>query len=217
MGTLDDKQAQEATDDFRLIEAVATERDAAAFTTLYHKYAKWAFSLFYSRTGNEEAASELSQNLWIYVWDNAGKMVRTREEGQRDIKGLLYAIIAKRILDFYRMMESCNNIVSLDDEEVWRMVVNITDNHPTVFSKLDVEAIHTIADKVLERFGERDRHVFYRMKNGYSAREVAEMYGLTEATVRKKVCLMTKEVRVRLDEAGYVAVILAWVIQGMER
>ena len=95
------------------------------------------------------------------------------------------------------------------------MVVNITDNNPTVFSKLDVEAIHAITYEVLERFGELDKKVFIRMKNGYAAKEVADMYGFTEATVRKKVCVMTKEVRLKLCEAGYVSAILSCVIQNM--
>lgn len=202
-------------DDFQLLSAIAESRDSAAFTLLYGKYAKWAFGLFYSRTGSKEAASELSQNLWIYVWDNAGKIIGSRDEKQHTIKGLLYAIIAKRIFDFYRMVESCNNIVSLDDEEIWRMVVNITDNNPTVFSKLDVEAIHAITYEVLERFGELDKKVFIRMKNGYAAKEVADMYGFTEATVRKKVCVMTKEVRLKLCEAGYMSAILSCVIRYM--
>ncbi len=194
-------------DDFQLLSAIAENMDTAAFTRLYGKYAKWAFGLFYSRTGSKEAASELSQNLWMYVWDNAGKIIGNHDEKRHTIKGLLYAVIAKRILDFYRMVESCHNIVSLDDEEIWRMVVNIADNNPTVFSKLDVEAIHTITDEVLERFGELDKKVFVSMKNGYTAKEVADMYGFTEATVRKKVCVMTKEVRLKLCEAGYVS---AW-------
>ena len=192
-------------DDFQLLSAIAENMDTAAFTRLYGKYAKWAFGLFYLRTGSKEAASELSQNLWMYVWDNAGKIIGNHDEKRHTIKGLLYAVIAKRILDFYRMVESCHNIVSLDDEEIWRMVVNIADNNPTVFSKLDVEAIHTITDEVLERFGELDKKVFVSMKNGYTAKEVADMYGFTEATVRKKVCVMTKEVRLKLCEAGYVS------------
>ena len=113
------------------------------------------------------------------------------------------------------MVESCHNIVSLDDEEIWRMVVNMTDNNPTVFSKLDMDAVHAITDKVLERFGELDKKVFVRMKNGYTAKEVADMYGFTETTVRKKVCMMTKEVRLKLCEAGYMSAILSCVIRYM--
>lgn len=201
--------------DFQLIFSIAQNRDSAAFTRLYGKYAKWAFGLFYSRTGSKDAASELSQNLWIYVWNNAGKIVGSRSEGQKDIKGLLYSVIAKRILDFYRMMEGSHNIVSLDDEETWRMVVNITDTNPTAFSKLDLEDIHTIADKVLERFGEKDKQMFLCMKDGHTAREVAEIFGYTEATVRKKVCIMTKEVRLKLCETGYASVILSCALQNM--
>lgn len=202
-------------DDFQLLSAIAGNKDSAAFTRLYGKYAKWALGLFYSRTGSKEVASELSQNLWIYVWDNAGKIISNHKGFQQDIKGLLYAIIAKRILDFFRMVESCHNIVSLDDEEIWRMVVNMTDNNPTVFSKLDMDAVHAITDKVLERFGELDKKVFVRMKNGYTAKEVADMYGFTETTVRKKVCMMTKEVRLKLCEAGYMSAILSCVIRYM--
>lgn len=67
-------------DDFQLLSAIAENMDTAAFTRLYGKYAKWAFGLFYSRTGSKEAASELSQNLWMYVWDNAGKIIGNHDE-----------------------------------------------------------------------------------------------------------------------------------------
>lgn len=215
MNTLAIGEGKEEDDDFQLILSIAKDRDSAAFTRLYSKYAKWAFGLYYSRTGSKDAASELSQNLWIYVWNNAWKIVRSRGEGQKNIKGLLYSVIAKRILDFYRMVEGSHNIVSLDDEETWRMVVNIADNNPTVFSGLDVEAIHSIANAAIERFGEQDKKMFVYMKDGHTAREVAEMFGYTEGTVRKKVCIMTKEVRVRLREAGYASAILSCVIQNM--
>lgn len=81
-------------DDFQLLSAIAENMDTAAFTRLYGKYAKWAFGLFYSRTGSKEAASELSQNLWMYVWDNAGKIIGNHDEKRHTIKGLLYAVIA---------------------------------------------------------------------------------------------------------------------------
>ena len=81
-----DTGQEKEEDDFQLLSAIAGNKDSAAFTRLYGKYAKWAFGLFYSRTGSKEVASELSQNLWIYVWDNAGKIISNHKGFQQDIK-----------------------------------------------------------------------------------------------------------------------------------
>ncbi len=98
--------------DKELLEAIANNRNATAFTILYNRYAKLIFKYLHSAVSEESIISDISQNLWIYIWSNAGKLLEY--PSTVSIKGLLLNMATRRVADFYRI-SSGRRIVSIEN------------------------------------------------------------------------------------------------------
>lgn len=54
-----------------LLQAIATSADSEAFLILYDRYGQKLLRYFDNVTNDTDTALDLSQNFWLYIWQNA--------------------------------------------------------------------------------------------------------------------------------------------------
>ena len=184
--------------DKELLEAIANNRNATAFTILYNRYAKLIFKYLHSAVSEESIISDISQNLWIYIWSDAGKLLEY--PSTVSIKGLLLNMATRRVADFYRI-SSGRRIVSIESLSEHFLNEHTIDSSE---SKVYVKEIERITQKVLERYPDIDRKCFlYQKQLNYTAAKTAHLLSISKANVYKKVSLISQDLRLRLEAAGY--------------
>src|SRR5438477_11970516 len=65
------KQTESAEDDIALLDRVARQRDEAAFSELFARYERPAYSIAFNIVGNARSAEEVVQEAMLRVWTNA--------------------------------------------------------------------------------------------------------------------------------------------------
>ncbi|MDR1730429.1 MAG: sigma-70 family RNA polymerase sigma factor [Prevotellaceae bacterium] len=193
--------------DKELLEAIADSRNETAFTILYNRYAKLIFKYLHSSVAEEDLISDISQNLWLYIWSNAGKLVAYPSTGS--IKWLLLNMATRRVADFYRI-SSGRRIISLENLSEHFLNEHAIDS---LEAKVYAKEIEHITQKVLERYPDIDKKCFlYQKQLNYTAAKTAHLLSISEANVYKKVSLISQDLRLRLEAAGYYSPIVIMLI-----
>lgn len=185
--------------DRELLTAIVEQRDKQAFRTLYDRYEKTVITYLRDVTEHETAA-DLSQNLWMYVWENAGKLIYP-DERDGSVRNLLLDLSMKRVADFYRT-SGYRRAVSM---ELTEMLVNcIPAGTAGPEEDLYTIELQEIIEEVLKRYLEIDQEIFRcRKEQQLSPAEVARRFHLSEGTIHKKVSAIMQSIRMALDAKGY--------------
>lgn len=187
--------------DKELLEAIANQGSELAFNTLYNRYAKYIFKCLHASVADEGVVSDISQNMWLYVWLSAGRLLVYPENVS--IKGLLANIATKRIADYYRV-SSGQRTVSIEGLSGYFLNEYISDSPE---SEMYANEISIITQKLLARYPDIDQKCFIYQKHlNYGAAKTAALLGISEASVYKKVSLMSQELRLQLEIAGYYSI-----------
>lgn len=135
--------------------------DSAAFVDIYEKYWYKVFLSAYRRVGDKEVARELTQNLFLKIWDRRLKMQIDKLENYLmiSIKNAVIGYIenqlaSNRYLKYYQSFISLQNLstentVSFNDlsEAIERGLIELPEKSRTVFKlhKLDHWSVEKVA------------------------------------------------------------------------
>lgn len=174
----------------RLLMDAAKNGDAAAFGRLFEKYQIPVFRYFYSRLRDRDRAEDFTQNVFLKVYRNSEKI----DWGDNPLK---YFFTAARniLIDHWRKKQE----ILLDDEEkVWQ---TLSDTRPTPIDLVEQAEISEILRQALAGLEEEDAEIVaLKYFAGLPAKIIAEIFGLTEATVRQRQCRALKALRKFLPE-----------------
>ena len=180
-----------------LLQAIATSADSEAFLILYDRYGQKLLRYFDNVTNDTDTALDLSQNFWLYIWQNASRLIY---ENMDSAESLFFNMATKRVVDYYSSPK-CSKESALDG------FLNLPDNDSSSSSpESDYCAgeIRKITEKVLNKYPELDKQVFICQKElDYPAQRTASQFNISIESIYKKVSIIMKDLRFQLKLAGY--------------
>lgn len=180
-------------DDRRLVETIRGG-DSEAFEHLVRRKTSKVYSLCYRIIGNVEDAKDISQLVFIKLWENLEKY-----DPRYAFDTWLYRMVTNVAIDFIRNRQSRDNAVNSN----LRLVKTSTDAEQAVtIQRKEIEAVFNEISAVLSP-KQKTIFVMNQMEDLASA-EIAKILGCRESTVRNHLFnarkLMQQQLQKRYPE-----------------
>jgi len=180
-------------DDRQLVETIRGG-DPDAFEVLVRRKTSKVYSLCYRIIGNSEDAKDISQLVFIKLWENLEKY-----DPQYAFDTWLYRMVTNVAIDFMRNKQSRENAVNSN----LRLVKTSTDaDQGTIVQRKEVESVFNSVAQVLSP-KQKTIFVMNQMED-LSSSEIAKVLGCRESTVRNHLFnarkLMQQQLRKRFPE-----------------
>jgi len=168
-------------DDAELL-ARASRGDHSAFDTLYKRYEADLYRFVFYLAHDPGTAEELFQDTWFRVVRSMGK--RPIE----DFKKWMFTIATNLYRDELRRRKVRRLFLGRGPVEEYHESPDLDEGHaalPETAPEAENYAIREAVDKALKKLAPRQRTVFVLTQiEGFKLREVAEMLGKSEGTVK---------------------------------
>jgi len=180
-------------DDRQLVETIRGG-DPDAFEVLVRRKTTKVYSLCYRIIGNAEDAKDISQLVFIKLWENLEKY-----DPQYAFDTWLYRMVTNVAIDFMRNKQSRDNAVNSN----LRLVRTSTDaDQGTIVQRKEVETVFNTVAQVLSP---KQKTIFVmNQMDDLSSSEIAKVLGCRESTVRNHLFnarkLMQQQLRKRFPE-----------------
>jgi RNA polymerase sigma-70 factor (ECF subfamily) len=180
-------------DDRQLVETIRGG-DPDAFEVLVRRKTTKVYSLCYRIIGNSEDAKDISQLVFIKLWENLEKY-----DPQYAFDTWLYRMVTNVAIDFMRNKQSRENAVNSN----LRLVKTSSDaEQGTIVQRKEVESVFNSVAQVLSP---KQKTIFVmNQMDDLSSSEIAKVLGCRESTVRNHLFnarkLMQQQLRKRFPE-----------------
>lgn len=180
-------------DDRQLVQTIRAG-DTDAFETLVRRKTTKVYALCYRVIGNSEDAKDISQLVFLKLWENLEKY-----DPQYAFDTWLYRMVTNVAIDFMRNKQSRDNAVNSN----LRLVKTSADAEQTVsMQRKEVENVFTEISTVLSP-KQKTVFIMNQMEDLPSA-EIAKILGCRESTVRNHLFnarkLMQQQLQIRFPE-----------------
>ncbi len=180
-------------DDRQLVEQIR-RGDEEAFETLVRRKTSKVYGLCYRVIGNGEDAKDISQLVFLKLWENLDKY-----DPQYAFDTWLYRMVTNVAIDFMRSKQSRDNAVNSN----LRLVKTAFDPEQTVtVQRKEVESVFNVVSNVLSP-KQKAIFVMSEMEDLRSS-EIAKVLGCRESTVRNHLFnarkLMQQQLKRRFPE-----------------
>ena len=161
------------------------EGDHAAFGELYMSFADPLVRFIDSLIKDTEAARELTQDIFSYVWEN-------RADIRVDLrfKNFLYTLAKNRALNFIRHKKTQEKYSSYRTHDQQNVLHSSTDE-TVIFNETNQTILHVIDAMPAQR---KKAFILSRYE-GLSYDEIARQLDISPATVKKHVELALRDIR----------------------
>jgi RNA polymerase sigma factor (sigma-70 family) len=191
------ERQQEASADWVAVQKVQAG-DVAAFDPLILKYRERVYSVIYNLTSNREDASDLTQDTFIKAFKSI-----TRFKGKSSFFTWLYRIAVNSTLTHlkknrFRHFFSFEKITEEDKsgEFIEGLVANSTSDKDTLINELQEKL-----NEALQKLSFNHRTVVSLFEiDQLSHKEIAEVVGCTEGTVRSRLHYAKQELQALLHD-----------------
>jgi len=180
-------------DDRQIVETIRGG-DPDAFEVLVRRKTSKVYSLCYRIIGNSEDAKDISQLVFIKLWENLEKY-----DPQYAFDTWLYRMVTNVAIDFMRNKQSRDNAVNSN----LRLVKTSSDaEQGTIVQRKEVESVLNTVSQVLSP---KQKTIFVmNQMDDLSSSEIAKVLGCRESTVRNHLFnarkLMQQQLRKRFPE-----------------
>lgn len=192
-----------STSEDKLVVKLVTG-DNYAFATLYKKYRQSVYDFVKRFVHVEEMASDLTQEVFIKLWENRDKLAEVRS-----LKGYLLTIAKNHALTTLKKAMHSNATLSVIINEFREDKSSVEDN----FQSKEYESYFK---RILESLPQRTREVFRECReNGRSYDEVAIELGISRNAVKKHMVSAMKNLgaSVKKDLGISLGVLLALLLK----
>jgi len=160
-------------DDRQLVEQIR-QGDDRAFETLVRRKTSKVYGLCYRVIGNSEDAKDISQLVFIKLWENLEKY-----DPQYAFDTWLYRMVTNVAIDFMRNKQSRENAVNSN----LRLVKTVTDAEQGV--RVQHKEIENVFNAVSSVLSPKQKTIFVmREMDDLPSSEIAKILGCRESTVR---------------------------------
>ncbi len=175
-------------DDRQLVQTIRAG-DTDAFETLVRRKTTKVYALCYRVIGNAEDAKDISQLVFLKLWENLGKY-----DPQFAFDTWLYRMVTNVAIDFMRNKQSRDNAVNSN----LRLVKTSADaEQPVVMQRKEVENVfHEISTALSPK--QKSIFIMNQMEDLSSA-EIAKILGCRESTVRNHLFNARKTLQQQLQ------------------
>ena len=180
-------------DDRQLVQTIR-EGDTEAFEQLVRRKTSKVYALCYRIIGNPEDAKDISQLVFIKLWENLEKY-----DSKYAFDTWLYRMVTNVAIDFIRNRQSRDNAVNSN----LRLVKTSTDaEQGLVFQRKEIE---TVFNDVASVLSPKQKTIFVmREMEDLASSEIAKILGCRESTVRNHLFnarkLMQQQLQKRYPE-----------------
>ena len=186
--------------------------DAFEFIFQEHFSSLCRYALSYVKI--KEAAVEIVEDLFLYLWENCGDLVIATS-----LKAYLYQSVHNRCMKYFRHIKVERKYTNylhytLIDEELYQPV---TDGYPV--ANLISQEMEAIVEKALQSLPEKCREIFCLQRfEDLSYAEIAEKLNISVNTVKTQITRATQKLRENLkDYLPVVMVGLVYLTQMVKR
>ncbi|WP_207535991.1 RNA polymerase sigma factor [Desertivirga arenae] len=167
--------------------------DERAFAEIYNQYKGMLFLHAYRMVQDADEAHDVVHELFASLWSK-----RENLEIKTSIKAYLYNAVKNRILDFIAHQKVVSRYVDSLDNFVEKGEFYVDDK----LREKELEA--TIAMEV-SLLPEKMREVFELSRNfNYSHKQIAEILGISDKTVKKQVANAVKILRNKINAVVFI-------------
>lgn len=157
-----------------------------AYDLLYERYWKDLYIIAYNRTGEEEVAKDLVQNLLIDVWKRHDNL-----QINESLPQFLFGALKLQVLNYYRS----ENIKQ-------RVIEKALERMHSLFASMDELSSYYNLEKVVEEevlaMPDNMKYSFLLRSDNRSVKEIADNLNLAEQTVSNNITKALKRLRKRL-------------------
>lgn len=178
-----------ADQDKDLIARIAA-KEQAAMHALFARHNVRVFRFLMGRMRNEAQAEEVANEVFLEVWRHAG-----RYEGRSAVSTWILAIAHNMAMSQLRKRKEAE----LDDEAAEQVADDSDNPELSAQKRSKAEVMREVIDRLSDDHREVIDLVYYHEK---SVREVAEIAGIPEATVKTRMHYARKALGEMMKEAG---------------
>lgn len=177
----------------------ASEGDVKAFEKLVLKYERLVSTCVYGVVGNSEDAMDISQEVFLKVYNNISKF-----KGDSEFSTWLYRVAKNCAYDFVRKKK--HQTLSLDTSGDEGEGFDLPDND--ILSNPEKKLIQDERSRLLrsciEKLSKEHREVIIlRDINNYSYDKISEMLGIEQGTVKSRISRARDALRKILEKENY--------------
>ncbi|MEX2463980.1 MAG: RNA polymerase sigma-70 factor, partial [Balneolaceae bacterium] len=174
----------DSTDSFALYEAIKNG-DQDAFKKFYDTYFEKLYLYLKSRDIRSDAAEDLIQKAFIYIWENRQKI-----NPDLSLKAYLYRIAYTRMINHVNKNKSAE-----------KLSTQHTESPDTPLEQLQYRELHQSMKEAVQQMPERRRAVFeHCFLNEFTYKETAKILDISPKTVENHMALALKEIRASLKK-----------------
>lgn len=188
--------------------------DARAFSTLVQRHRAAVFNFILRSVGHRQRAEDLLQETWL-------KVVRNSSEYQPKARFTTWVFTVARNLcvdnarkERFRKTRSLDGPMGADDERSLGELLP-DDNAASPERAADSVRMRPLIDQALSSLPDEQREVFLlREYQGIAFKEIAEVTGVNENTVKSRMRYALEGLRKKLNEVGIEAELVSPVSPG---
>jgi len=199
----------ESLSEYELFELIQAS-SYPAFNELYKRSWKLLFSIAHRKTGSREDAFDLVQNVFMEFYDKREKLVINIPVKDYLRKSLLF-----KLSNYFRtqgFQEKHYRNFEIFMQDGGAAAGNLSDLDLTD-AEQDYQDMVDLIYQTIDEMPERMRQIFITSRTGnYSIAEMAEKFNLSPQTVKNQISNAFVKIRRSVDNQGYTAVQISFVI-----
>lgn len=170
------------------LNLIDTQGEKEKFTLLYEKYKNLLYYVAVGKTKNNEAAEDCVAETFLYV---AKHFEKIGDVESKRTKGYLVTIVTGFAIDIYNKTNRYE-LVDIDDTEAQRL--SYFDNIENVELSCAIDSLLNEEEKIF---------IYLNFVYGYKSAEIAEIYNVTDISVRKKIERAIKKLKNYFEEEAH--------------
>ena len=180
-------------DDQSLIRLIARSQESA-LSELYDRYSRLVYSLALNAVGDPATAEEITQDVFIRIWDHAG----TYQAEKSKVVTWIASITRYRSIDVIRRRKIRPEWQSVS----WEIEPPASEMNPTnVEETVELSQKRRRIRQAISVLPEEQRQALaYAYFQGYTHREIAEVLGEPLGTVKTRIRLAMQKLRQLLEQ-----------------
>jgi RNA polymerase sigma-70 factor (ECF subfamily) len=180
-------------DDQSLIRLIARSQESA-LSELYDRYSRLVYSLALNAVGDPATAEEITQDVFIRIWDHAG----TYQAEKSKVVTWIASITRYRSIDVIRRRKIRPESQSVS----WEIEPSAIEMNPiNVEETVEISQKRWRVRQAISMLPEEQRQALaYAYFQGYTHREIAEVLGEPLGTVKTRIRLAMQKLRQLLEQ-----------------